>query len=195
VPRPDVAKCAVVDHEDPLLHEEFASRCVAFTCQTGKYLPLFFLNPGRRIIQESGGVVTTPQDPAEQLAHAERMDEAMRRRGRWYARYLAVFAAGQFVIVPIALLGKGVGAAVLLAGIVALLVGALTVYAARQPMALRSSAATRRKVMTAWVVAYGITIALGVSAFQANVPFAFAGALIPAAPLALGVWHEMRQTA
>ncbi|MGW3627218.1 hypothetical protein [Streptomyces sp. NPDC000880] len=50
-------------------------------------------------------------------------------------------------------------------------------------------------VIGAWAVAYGVTIALSVSAFENSVAFVVAGALGCALPPAVGAWQETRRSA
>lgn len=66
------------------------------------------------------------------LGRAAGVERAARQRSGWYARYLWAFAAGQLVLVPIAVLWRGPVSAVVFSVANGLLVAGLSVYAARQ---------------------------------------------------------------
>lgn len=73
------------------------------------------------------------------LGRAAGLEQAARQRSGWYARYLWAFAAGQLVLVPIAVLWRGPVSGVVFALTNALLVTGLSAYAARQRVVRRGS--------------------------------------------------------
>ncbi|MFJ3964339.1 hypothetical protein [Streptomyces sp. NPDC090036] len=129
------------------------------------------------------------------LGRAAGAEKAARRRSGWYARYLWAYAAGQLVLVPVAVLWHGPVSGVVFAVTNALLVTGLSVYAARQRVVRRRFGVKHGVVMASWAVVFALTITVGVAAFGHGVPFAVAGALACALPLAVGAWTETRGAA
>ncbi|MEW2085808.1 hypothetical protein [Streptomyces sp. NPDC005283] len=135
-------------------------------------------------------------DAAAALKRANLAESATRRRGSgWYARYLVVFAAGQLLLVPMAVLWQGRSAALVFAVVNAVLVGGLSMYAARQRVIRRGFGARHGTLIGSWAVAYSLTVALSVSAFRGSAVFAVVGAVWCALPPAVGAWQETRRSA
>ncbi|MFF0449708.1 hypothetical protein ACFYT4_25405 [Streptomyces sp. NPDC004609] len=76
-------------------------------------------------------------DAGGALGHAADVESESVRRSGWYARYLWVYAAGQLALVPMALLWRGLAAALVLSLFNLTLVSGLSVYAARQRVVRR----------------------------------------------------------
>lgn len=139
--------------------------------------------------------MTEQMDAAAALKHANRVEGATRRDSGWYARYLVVFAAGQLVLVPMAVLWRGPAAAIVFSLTNGVLIGGLSLYASRQRVIRRGFGARHGSVIGAWGVAFGVTVALGGTAFEDSVFLAVAGALACALPPAIGAWLETRRSA
>ncbi|MFD8979447.1 hypothetical protein [Streptomyces sp. NPDC059564] len=129
------------------------------------------------------------------LGRAAELEEAARARSGWYGRYLVVFAAGQLVLVPVALLWHGPVAAVFFALANAALVAGLSVYAARQRVVRRGFGLRHGLVIGVWAVVLGVSVVLANAVFTDDVGFAVAAALGCALPPALGARAELRGTA
>ncbi|WKD35171.1 hypothetical protein [Streptomyces xanthophaeus] len=129
------------------------------------------------------------------LGRAAGLEQAARRRSGWYARYLWVFAAGQLVLVPIAVLWQGPVSGAVFAVTNGLLVTGLSVYAARQRVVRRGFGVKHGVLVGSWAVVFALSITLGTAAFGHGVPFAVAAALACALPLAVGAWTETRGAA
>ncbi|MFA7767283.1 hypothetical protein ACGFNX_17705 [Streptomyces sp. NPDC048723] len=126
------------------------------------------------------------------LGRAAGLEQAARQRSGWYARYLWAFAAGQLVLVPIAVLWHGPLSGAVFAVTNALLVTGLSVYAARQRVVRRGFGVKHGVLVGSWAVVFALSITLGTAAFGHGVPFAAVAALACALPLAVGAWTETR---
>ncbi|MFB6582792.1 MULTISPECIES: hypothetical protein [unclassified Streptomyces] len=129
------------------------------------------------------------------LGRAAGLERAARQRSGWYARYLWVFAAGQLVLVPMAVMWHGPVSAVVFAVTNGLLVTGLSVYAVRQRVMRRGFGVKHGMMMVAWTVAFCLTITVGTAAFGHGAPFAAVAALACALPAAVGAWTETRGAA
>ncbi|GGZ38076.1 hypothetical protein GCM10010387_35160 [Streptomyces inusitatus] len=134
-------------------------------------------------------------DAGEALDRAAETEAETRRRADWYTRYLMVFAAGQLVLVPMALLWKGLLAALVFAVLNLLLMAGLSVYAARQRAVLRGFGARHGSVIGGWAAAFALAIALGTSAYEGSVGFAAVAAVWCALPPATAAWGGRRRAA
>ncbi|MFB7258363.1 hypothetical protein [Streptomyces nojiriensis] len=126
------------------------------------------------------------------LGRAAGLERAARLRSGWYARYLWVFAAGQLVLVPMAVLWRGPVSAVVFGVTNALLVTGLSVYTVRQRVMRRGFGMKHGMMMASWTVVFALTITVGTAVFGHGAPFAAVGALACALPPAVGAWTEMR---
>ncbi|MFD9480502.1 MULTISPECIES: hypothetical protein [Streptomyces] len=129
------------------------------------------------------------------LGRAAGLEQAARRRSGWYARYLWAFAAGQLVLVPMAVLGRGPVSVVVLGVANVLLVTGLSVYAARQQVVRRGFGVKHGVLVGSWAVVFALVVVLGFTVFGRSVPFAVGAALACALPLAVGAWTETRGVA
>ncbi|MFE2549649.1 hypothetical protein ACFXGI_14030 [Streptomyces sp. NPDC059355] len=130
------------------------------------------------------------------LGRAAGAEKAARRRSGWYARYLAAFAGAQLVLVPMAVLWvRGPVSAVVFGAANALLVTALSVYAARQRVVRRGFGAKHGVLVGSWAAVFALTVTVGTAVFGHGAPFAAVGALACALPLAVGAWTETRGAA
>ncbi|MEU7727927.1 hypothetical protein AB0B78_22210 [Streptomyces sp. NPDC040724] len=134
-------------------------------------------------------------EATEALGRAAGMEKAARARSGWYARYLWVFAAGQLLLVPVAVLGRGPVAVAVMGAINVLLVTGLSVYAARQSVVRRGFGVKHGVLVGSWAAVFAVMVLLGTTVFGRSVPFAAGAALACALPLALGAWTEMRRAA
>ncbi|MFF3090098.1 hypothetical protein ACFVRB_34430 [Streptomyces nojiriensis] len=129
------------------------------------------------------------------LGRAAGLERAARRRSGWYARYLWVFAAGQLVLVPMAVLWHGPVSAVVFSVTNGLLVAGLSAYAARQRVMRRGAGKKHVLLVASWAALFALTVTLGTAVFGHGVPFAAVAAVACALPLGIGAWTEMRSTA
>ncbi|MBW5485927.1 hypothetical protein [Streptomyces bambusae] len=128
------------------------------------------------------------------LGRASAAEKAARRGSGWYGRYLTAFAAGQLVLVPTALLWHGPLAGATFAVAQALLVGALSVYAARQRVVRRGSGVRHLVIVGVWGAVFALSVVLGTTVLTDSPGFAAAAALACAAPAAVGAWLERRSS-
>ncbi|RSS70745.1 hypothetical protein [Streptomyces sp. WAC06614] len=131
----------------------------------------------------------------EALGRVADLERAARRGSGWYATYLTVFAAGQLVLVPMALLWHGLAAATTFAVLQVVLVGGMSAYAAKQRVMRRGFGMRHGLIIGVWGLLFALTVLLGLHAFADQVGFAVVAALVCAAPPALGALAERRRSA
>ncbi|MER7823646.1 MULTISPECIES: hypothetical protein [unclassified Streptomyces] len=129
------------------------------------------------------------------LGRAVALERVARQRSGWYARYLWAFAAGQLVLVPMAVLWRGPVSGVVFGVTNALLVTGLSVYAARQRVIRRGFGVKHGVTIGSWAVVFALAITLGTSVFGHGVAFAAVAAVACAAAPAVGAWTETRGAA
>ncbi|MFJ8011389.1 hypothetical protein [Streptomyces sp. NPDC096339] len=127
------------------------------------------------------------------LGRAAELERAALRRSDWYGRYLAVFGGSQLFMVPMALLWRGPVAGAVFAVAQALIVGGLSVYAARQRVMRRGFGLRHGVIIGTWGLLFAATVVLGVNVFTGDAAFAAAGALVCALPAAIGARLELRR--
>ncbi|MFF4321911.1 hypothetical protein [Streptomyces sp. NPDC001568] len=129
------------------------------------------------------------------LDRAAGLEKAARARSGWYARYLWIFAIGQLVLVPVALLWHGLASALVFGSVNTAMVTGLSVYAARQRVVRRGFGLKHGLLIGSWAAVFGLVVALGTTVFRDDVAFTIAATLGCALPPALGAWSEGRGTA
>ncbi|MCY0922959.1 MULTISPECIES: hypothetical protein [unclassified Streptomyces] len=127
-----------------------------------------------------------------EYAEAKRMETAALLSSGWYARYLWVFAVGQLVLVPVSLLWHGAGQAVVFTLANTLLVGGLSVYAARQRVVRRGFGLKHGLVIGTWGAVFGAAVVLGTGVFRDDPAFTVVAAVACALPAAVGAMTERR---
>lgn len=132
-------------------------------------------------------------DGVGSLDRAAALERASLRGSDWYARYLAVFGGGQLLLVPSALLWHGPVAAAVFAVTQTLLVGGLSLYAARQQAVRRGFGVRHGLIIGAWGLLFGATLIVGLQVFPGSAAFAAGGAAVCALPSAIGAWLELRR--
>ncbi|MEV4925359.1 hypothetical protein [Streptomyces roseoverticillatus] len=127
------------------------------------------------------------------LGRAADVERAAQARSGWYARYLWVFAAGQLILVPIAVLWHGFASAMAFGLANTFLVTGLSVYAARQRVVRRGFGVKHGVMVGSWGTVFALAVTLGNTVFVNNPAFAAVAALGCALPLATGARLEMRR--
>ncbi|MEU9416114.1 hypothetical protein [Streptomyces sp. NPDC048272] len=127
-----------------------------------------------------------------EYTEAKRMEAAALLSSGWYARYLWVFAAGQLVLVPMSQLWHGAAQAVAFAVVNVLLVGGLSVYAARQRVVRRGFGVKHGLVIGVWSVVFAATVVLGGGVFRDDLVFTLVAAVACALPPVVGAVTERR---
>ncbi|MFD5890401.1 hypothetical protein ACFWHQ_31105 [Streptomyces sp. NPDC060334] len=127
-----------------------------------------------------------------EYTEAKRMERAALLNSGWYARYLWAFGAGQLVLVPVSLLWHGVAQAVVFATANMLLVGGMSVYAARQRVVRRGFGLKHGLVIGTWSVVFAATVVLGTEVFRDNLAFTVVAAVACALPAVVGAVTERR---
>ncbi|SEG76259.1 hypothetical protein SAMN04489712_111142 [Thermomonospora echinospora] len=125
------------------------------------------------------------------LAQAEALQDKVRHRSLWYARYLRCYGAAAFVMTLMLCWGKGwVVGSVALWGVV---IAALSVYAARQPVARRGFGRRHRLIIGCWAVLYAAVLVPGTIWFQGEPVWWLPGAVLVSLPAFIGAHLEGRR--
>lgn len=136
----------------------------------------------------------TPEQAEATLRDSARARSAFVSRGRWLRRYLAAFAVASVLLVLAIGLGGRIGVIV---GIslwgVALAI--LIPYALRQGVSPRHIGRRVGRVVPAWAVLYGGTLAVGLPGFAGRPAFWVPAALLTAVPFAVGAALPLREGA
>ncbi|MFF1558471.1 hypothetical protein [Streptomyces sp. NPDC058279] len=127
------------------------------------------------------------------LGRAAAAERAALLGSDWYARYLAVFGGSQLLMVPSALLWHGPVAAAVFTVVQVLLVGGLSLYAARQRAVRRGFGVRHGVIIGSWGVCFAATLVIGLTVFPGSAAFAAVGAVACALPPAVGVRLELRR--
>ncbi|RCG24024.1 hypothetical protein DQ384_33785 [Sphaerisporangium album] len=127
------------------------------------------------------------------LARAEVLDGLVRRRARWYARYLLIMGAMAFVSTFAIGLFPGPAGAAVSAVLACAVAGCLVVYALRQPVNRRGLAVHHGVVHGLWVILYLIVLTLGLNRFGGSLAWWLLGAFVVALPHLIGGLLEARR--
>lgn len=99
-----------------------------------------------------------PETAAEALRSAERLNARAREAGRWYVRYLTLFAAASFALaVCFGIVGPRWGSWVVIP-LWALFVVLVSVYANRQRANLRGMTRIHNLMIAGWAVLWALTL-------------------------------------
>ncbi|MEF3117349.1 hypothetical protein [Streptomyces chrestomyceticus] len=128
------------------------------------------------------------------LERAAAMERAARARSGWYARYLWIFAAGQSVLVPMALLWHGLAAALTFTLVMTALVTGISLYAARQRIVRRGFGVRHGVLIGLWAAVYSASILFGQLVLVDSPAFAAVAASACALPLVVGAVLERRRS-
>jgi hypothetical protein len=108
-----------------------------------------------------------PTSAAEALDDAARLASLARQSGKWYARYLLLFALAAFLMsVAFGLVGPRTGA-LAITPLWVLFCVLINVYAARQRSSLRGTGRIHGAMIAAWAAAWLITVLGSFSFHQA----------------------------
>jgi hypothetical protein len=133
-------------------------------------------------------------DPAAALEQAERLKASVDQRSRWMVRYQLAYGAAPFAMVlTLGLLGGRLGTVVSMAIWIPAIV-ALSVYAARQPVAHRGMAVTHGVMIGTWGALYGLVLGLGIAFFPGELTWWLPGAVLVAAPGFVAAYVTTRRT-
>lgn len=133
-------------------------------------------------------------DAATALRQAAELSAATRRAGRWYTTYLAVFAVATFALcIGFGLIGGRWGA-IVLTPIWVLLVGALSVWSARQPSAIAGMRRINFWVIGSWTLAWGVTVFVGSFVFPHALAWWVLGGALTMIPPVIGAVVVARRT-
>lgn len=141
-------------------------------------------------------MIDSGPDPAEgtgALAWTDRFDEAVRRRSRWFSRFLLTF--GFVTLGGTALPGfvggiwAGAVFAVSFGGFGVL----IAVYAGREPVAARVLLPRHALIITVWTVLFWAVVSAGVAWFSYNPAWWLPGAAVVSLPLFVGAYLEHRR--
>jgi hypothetical protein len=133
-------------------------------------------------------------DAAEAIQHADRLTARARQGGRWYARYLLLYAVASVIIaIGFALVGPRWGATVITPIWVCFVV-AISIYANRQQTSLRGTTRMHSLMIAAWAVLWLLTL-LGSFTFHQAIWWWVLGGVAMAVPPLITRRAVLRQIA
>ncbi|MDA8320656.1 MAG: hypothetical protein M0030_12730 [Actinomycetota bacterium] len=115
------------------------------------------------------------------LDRAERIRSAVESRSRWLIRYQAGFGAGSLVMVAMLAVPWPAGLVASVA-LWVMVVAALGVYAAVQPVVYRGMVREHLIMLGAWTLLYLVVLIVGVTTFRGDGSWWLAGALVVSLP-------------
>ncbi|WP_435108981.1 hypothetical protein [Nocardiopsis synnemataformans] len=126
------------------------------------------------------------------LERAETVGTRVRSRGGWYMLFSALFAASTFALtVVIGLFPSPVSIAVTTVGFF-VVVTALLIFAARQPVSPRLFGPLHVMAMLGWGTVYGVTLFVGNRFFPGDPVWWVSGAALGAVPPLVAGWLATR---
>ncbi|MDN5762672.1 MAG: hypothetical protein L0H41_10195 [Microlunatus sp.] len=136
----------------------------------------------------------TYQSPQAALDDADRLANAARRSGRWYANYLVAYAIGTLILALLVGAFPGSFGAVVGIGIWLVLVAALTIYQYRQRATIKRFGALHSIVIAVWGVLWIITVVVGSLYFVGQLGWWIGAGIATALPPLVGAVVVYRQT-
>lgn len=135
----------------------------------------------------------TSADAQARLADAERVQEAVRRRSRWYVRYLVVFGIATIGAVTAAGFVRGpVSSAVFAVGWTAFVVG-VSIWGARFGATRRGFQRTHLTWLAVWLVLYLAVLLGGLAWFPHDPAWFLPGGVVTALPCFVTAYLEARR--
>ncbi|MGC5010847.1 hypothetical protein ACLQ2R_08800 [Streptosporangium sp. DT93] len=131
--------------------------------------------------------------PAEALARAGELDTLVRRRSRWYVRYLLVFGVSALALVLVLGFTSTVTPKMVSTGLWLALVAVLTVHAVRQPVIRRGFGVRHTVIIVTWGVLYAGVLLAGSAWFQGEPAWWVPGAVVVSLPAFVGAYLEARR--
>ncbi|WP_150255037.1 hypothetical protein [Nocardiopsis deserti] len=127
------------------------------------------------------------------LERAETVGTRVRSRGGWYMVFSALFAASTFgLTVVIGLFPSPVSLVAATTGFMVILT-ALLVFAARQPVSPRRFGALHGLAVFGWATVYGVTLFVGIRFFPGDPVWWVSGAALGAVPPLVAGWLAIRK--
>lgn len=128
------------------------------------------------------------------LARGEKAASRIRNESRWFARYLAVFAAGFGVLTLVLGLVDPLWLRLTVSGVlwIPLVIG-MVVWAVRQRA---SPDGAGRRALPGWIgtgVLYGVALFVGTPAQLGNAAYWLPAAVVVVLPLGIAAWREWRR--
>lgn len=135
-----------------------------------------------------------PTEAALALDQADCLTTMTRRTGRWYFRYLVLFAVASFLLATLmGVLGGRIGAAVLTPLFVGFVVF-LTVWSQKHTTMIRGFHRLHLSVIGAWTGLWAVTVIVGMTWFPEKVIWWVSGGIAMAVPCLLGALAVHRRT-
>ena len=133
-------------------------------------------------------------EATEALAQAQRLNRETRSAGRWYVRYLLVYATASFAMASLfGVLGNRWGVW-LLTPLWVVVIVVLSTWSARARTALVGFGRLHAAVIGAWAVLWGVTVIVGSSRYQGQPAWWVPCGVAMAVPCLVGAWVAHRRT-
>lgn len=130
---------------------------------------------------------------AAALGRAEQLKGSVERRSRWLVRYQLAYGAASLLMVLILGLLDGPENVMASVTLWVLVIIALSVYSARQPVAHRGMALTHGLMIGTWAVLYAAVLVPGVTVFRGEPAWWIPGAVAVSLPgFACAFWTARR---
>lgn len=132
-------------------------------------------------------------DAASALAHADRLAADVNRRAKWYVAYLVTYGVASFVLTLVLGMVAGPVAATIAITCWGVVIGGLSAFAARQPVARRGFGRRHGLVVGAWALLYGVVLLPGLAWFPGEPLWWVPGAILVSLPAFAGAILEARR--
>ena len=113
-------------------------------------------------------------------------------RSRWYVAYLVIFGTAAGVLVPMIGLGDRL-VRVIAIGLWGVVIVALWIFAARQPVNRRGFLGRHGRVIGLWAAAYGVVLSVGAGSYPGEAAWWIPGGIIVALPAFVAAYRETRR--
>lgn len=136
-----------------------------------------------------------PTEAATALTQASQASTRARTAGRWYARYLVLYAVACFVLAVAIGASGGFPGVVVVSLLFAAAVVALSHWARSHPAVMRGMTGLHLTVVFSSMAVWAVTVFLGTAFFTGQLGWWLGGGLAMAAPALTGAAIAFRRTA
>jgi hypothetical protein len=129
-------------------------------------------------------------DALAHLAQAEKMQQAVRRQAKWYARYLVLFGVATIPAVTAAGFIQGPVSGLAFALVWCVFVFAVTLWSQRFGVNRRGFGRVHAIWLVSWLVCYMAVLFIGVALFPHNLAWFLPGAVVTSIPCFVTAYLE-----
>lgn len=128
------------------------------------------------------------------LENADRLSSKARQAGRWYARFLILFAVASALFASSFTLVSDKAGSLAMTGVFLAVTFVLLGWAQRQKTVLAGMGRVHSAVMLCWGLLWAVTVVVGSEVFPGEPAWWISGALAMAAPCLVGAHVTYRRT-